>query len=239
MSTLTLWTRRDPFAEFDAIVRRAFNQDPSGFTPSAEIARDGDDAVIRLELPGIDVEKDVTVEIKDNAAGRAGRAARRARRGARRPQPPRGPLRRLPPQLRPPGPRHRRRGGRDLRRRRPDRPCPGVYADTTCGRSRSPRPSAVEPPPPRPLPPRPRPPRPPRPDLRLDAHRSRRRPPPDGYPHLVASPASRPGPLSATAPDGAGAPAPRSRSAGRAYRPITARAASCSVPLRRQAVAAA
>lgn len=66
MSTLTLWTRRDPFAEFDAIVRRAFSP-VAGFTPSAEIARDGDDAVVRLELPGIDVEKDVTVEIKDNA----------------------------------------------------------------------------------------------------------------------------------------------------------------------------
>lgn len=66
MSTLTLWSRRDPFAEFDAVVRRAFNP-AAGFTPSAEIARDGEDAVVRLELPGIDVEKDVTVEIKDNA----------------------------------------------------------------------------------------------------------------------------------------------------------------------------
>jgi HSP20 family molecular chaperone IbpA len=66
MSTLTLWTRRDPFAEFDTIMRRAFAP-AAGFTPNAEIARDGDDAVIRLELPGIDVEKDVTVEVKDNA----------------------------------------------------------------------------------------------------------------------------------------------------------------------------
>ncbi len=69
MSTLTMWTRRDPFAEFDAIVRRALGPAgaPAGFTPSAEIARDGDDAVVRLELPGVDVEKDVTVEIKDGA----------------------------------------------------------------------------------------------------------------------------------------------------------------------------
>jgi HSP20 family protein len=65
LSTLTLWTRRDSFVEFDAIVRRAFAP-TAGFTPSAEIARDGEDAVIRLELPGVDVEKDVTVEIKDN-----------------------------------------------------------------------------------------------------------------------------------------------------------------------------
>lgn len=66
MSTLTLWSRRDPFADFDAIARRAFRP-AAGFTPSAEITRDGDDAVVRLELPGIDVEKDVTVEIKDSA----------------------------------------------------------------------------------------------------------------------------------------------------------------------------
>ena len=94
MSTLTLWTRRDPFADFDTIVRRAFGPATAGFTPSAEIARDGEDAVVRLELPGIDVEKDVTVEIKDNALvvrgerrderseERAGRSLREVRYGA-------------------------------------------------------------------------------------------------------------------------------------------------------------
>lgn len=35
----------------------------SGFSPAAEIVKDGDDAVVRLELPGIDVDKDVNVEI--------------------------------------------------------------------------------------------------------------------------------------------------------------------------------
>ncbi|WP_422742901.1 Hsp20/alpha crystallin family protein [Mycobacterium sp. WMMD1722] len=35
----------------------------SGFRPAAEITKDGDDAVVRVELPGVDVEKDVTVEI--------------------------------------------------------------------------------------------------------------------------------------------------------------------------------
>lgn len=34
-----------------------------GFHPAAEIAKDGADAVVRLELPGIDVDKDVTVEV--------------------------------------------------------------------------------------------------------------------------------------------------------------------------------
>ena len=45
MSTLSLWTRRDPFAEFDALVRTAFRPvklAPAGFVPASEISRDGD-----------------------------------------------------------------------------------------------------------------------------------------------------------------------------------------------------
>jgi HSP20 family molecular chaperone IbpA len=69
MSTLTLWN--SPLAEFDGLVRRAFGPAalsttrPTGFRPAADIDRDGDDAVIRLELPGIEVGKDVTVEVAD------------------------------------------------------------------------------------------------------------------------------------------------------------------------------
>jgi len=77
--SITLWTRRDPFAEFDALVRRSFGpvatrpvatrtlaaRPARAFTPAAEVARDGDDAVVRLEVPGVDVEKDVTVEVVD------------------------------------------------------------------------------------------------------------------------------------------------------------------------------
>src|ERR1700760_2066516 len=36
---------------------------PAGFNPAAEIAKDGDDAVVRVELAGVDVEKDVNVEV--------------------------------------------------------------------------------------------------------------------------------------------------------------------------------
>jgi HSP20 family protein len=69
----TLSRRRDPFfAEFDNLVRAAFG--PSsyagrpaigqvGFSPAAESFRDGDDAVIRLELPGVSID-DVAVEVK-------------------------------------------------------------------------------------------------------------------------------------------------------------------------------
>lgn len=70
MNTITLWGRRDPFAEFDSIVRRAFGPVPTqprrqGFVPAAEVSRDGDDVVVRLELPGLDVAKDVTVDVED------------------------------------------------------------------------------------------------------------------------------------------------------------------------------
>jgi HSP20 family protein len=74
MSTLALWTGRDPFADFDAAVRRAFGSflvpaatrdvlAPAAFTPATEVVRDGDDAVVRVELPGLDVTKDVAVEV--------------------------------------------------------------------------------------------------------------------------------------------------------------------------------
>lgn len=68
MNTVSLWTRRDPFAEFDALVRTAFGPaatwpGQARFTPAAEIVRDGDDAVVRVELPGLDLDNDVTVEV--------------------------------------------------------------------------------------------------------------------------------------------------------------------------------
>lgn len=68
MSNLTLWN--SPIADFDNLVRWAFGPAASrpyagttGFVPAAEVVRDGDDAVVRFELPGVDVEKDVTVEV--------------------------------------------------------------------------------------------------------------------------------------------------------------------------------
>lgn len=63
MSTITPF-RRDPFfADVDSIVRGAFGpQTAPGFSPAAESVRDGDDVIVRLELPGVDVENDVTVE---------------------------------------------------------------------------------------------------------------------------------------------------------------------------------
>lgn len=92
MSTLSPWTRRDPFAEFDrfftAPVRTA------GFTPAADVVREGDDAIVRLEAPGLDVTKDVTVEVDrhrlvvrgerrdERAEERSGRTLREVRYGS-------------------------------------------------------------------------------------------------------------------------------------------------------------
>jgi HSP20 family protein len=68
MGSLTLWS--DPFStDFDTIVRRVFAPSvrrTAGFVPAAEITRDGDDALVRIELPGLDVTKDVTVEVEDD-----------------------------------------------------------------------------------------------------------------------------------------------------------------------------
>ncbi|MBO0844251.1 MAG: Hsp20/alpha crystallin family protein [Nocardioides sp.] len=70
MSTTISRRRRDPFfAEFDNLVRATFGPNAtapaqvSGFSPAAEANREGEDAVIRLELPGVAVD-DVSVEIK-------------------------------------------------------------------------------------------------------------------------------------------------------------------------------
>lgn len=79
MSSLSLWGERNPFAEFDALARRTFGaptygtrpfgtgattrRTTTGFTPAAEVVWDGDDALVRVEVPGVDVTEDVTVEV--------------------------------------------------------------------------------------------------------------------------------------------------------------------------------
>ena len=64
--------RWDPFTalarldtEFDDLVRRTWGagSEVSGYVPAVDIVREGPDVVITLELPGIDVEKDVEIEV--------------------------------------------------------------------------------------------------------------------------------------------------------------------------------
>ncbi len=70
MSNLNLWSRDPFFAEFDTLVRQTFGpgsartNQRNAFTPAAELAKDGEDAVVRLELPGLDPAKDVSVEVQ-------------------------------------------------------------------------------------------------------------------------------------------------------------------------------
>ncbi|OBK20996.1 heat-shock protein Hsp20 [Mycobacterium asiaticum] len=71
MSNLTLWSR--PAWDTDRWLRDFFGPASldwsrpvtSGFNPAAEIVKDGEDAIVRLELPGVDVEKDVNVEVEN------------------------------------------------------------------------------------------------------------------------------------------------------------------------------
>lgn len=70
MSNLALWSR--PTWDTERWLRDFFGPAAaadwntpatSGFRPAAEIVKDGDDAVVRVELPGVDVDQDVKVEV--------------------------------------------------------------------------------------------------------------------------------------------------------------------------------
>lgn len=69
MSYLVAARRRDPFAgpfhtPFRAPSAPRPAPVPSAWVPSAEVVRDGEDAVVRLEVPGLKPE-DISVEIAD------------------------------------------------------------------------------------------------------------------------------------------------------------------------------
>lgn len=60
----------DPFstlarfdADLDRTVRRTFAQPTDGLVPPVEASKDGADIVLTVELPGVDVAKDVEVEV--------------------------------------------------------------------------------------------------------------------------------------------------------------------------------
>lgn len=64
--------RWDPFTalsrldtEFDDLVRRTWGSAPTeaGFVPAIDMVRDGTDVVITLELPGVDIDKDIDIEV--------------------------------------------------------------------------------------------------------------------------------------------------------------------------------
>ena len=57
--------------EFEELVRRGWGSGRSrstsattaGFVPAVEVVREGEDVVVRVELPGVDVERDVAIEV--------------------------------------------------------------------------------------------------------------------------------------------------------------------------------
>lgn len=63
--------RWDPFtalsrmdSEFDDLVRRTWGTPQSaGFVPAVDMVRDGSDVLITLELPGVDIENEVDIEV--------------------------------------------------------------------------------------------------------------------------------------------------------------------------------
>ena len=65
---------RDPFGalarvddQFDALVREEFGRGstptPYGYVPAVEIRAEGEDILLAIELPGVDVDEDVDLEI--------------------------------------------------------------------------------------------------------------------------------------------------------------------------------
>lgn len=61
MTTMTL-RRWDPFAEFDALFRSVDSAAPVAVP--AEVIKDGEDAVVRVEAAGLDPDNDLTVELE-------------------------------------------------------------------------------------------------------------------------------------------------------------------------------
>jgi HSP20 family protein len=53
--------------DFDNLIRRSFGGrgGAHGFVPAVDVERDGSDVLIKLELPGVDVDKDVDVEVSE------------------------------------------------------------------------------------------------------------------------------------------------------------------------------
>ncbi|HEX5405424.1 MAG TPA: Hsp20/alpha crystallin family protein [Pseudonocardiaceae bacterium] len=65
--------------DFDSLVRRSFGQTRrvGGYVPAADVTKDGNDLVVTLALPGVDVDKDVDIEVAEGKLTITGRSAER------------------------------------------------------------------------------------------------------------------------------------------------------------------
>jgi len=86
----TTLARLDP--DFDELVRRAWGTQPrrergrpaaatAGYVPPIEMATDGSDVLISVELPGVDVDKDVDIEVAEGRLTISGQRRDRFARG--------------------------------------------------------------------------------------------------------------------------------------------------------------
>lgn len=68
-------------ADFDVVARRAFGPrqrvEATSFVPAVNVAKDGTDVVLTVELPGVDPEQDVDVEVTQGRLVISGRRAER------------------------------------------------------------------------------------------------------------------------------------------------------------------
>src|SRR5689334_732822 len=55
----------DPFASLVRQFEGDLGRPTATFRPAADVVRDGGDVVVTLELPGVDIENDVDVEVHD------------------------------------------------------------------------------------------------------------------------------------------------------------------------------
>lgn len=84
----TSLTRLDPFSLIDDVFRQARApltdqaQRSSGFVPAIDAHRDGDDLVAAIDLPGIDPENDVDVELSNSGRTLTVSGERRSQREA-------------------------------------------------------------------------------------------------------------------------------------------------------------
>lgn len=84
----TSLTRLDPFSLIDDVFRQARAplteqaQRASGFVPAIDAHRDGDDLVAAIDLPGIDPENDVAVELSNSGRTLTVSGERRTQREA-------------------------------------------------------------------------------------------------------------------------------------------------------------
>ncbi len=70
LAVRSMW---DPFASLVRQFEADFARPTAAFVPAADVVRDGGDVVVTLELPGVDVEKDVDVEVHDGRLVISGR----------------------------------------------------------------------------------------------------------------------------------------------------------------------